>query len=273
MKLAPAWSRTIALDENNVPATNSLNSTPLPSAAYVDDSDVPKPVVLHLSVEVPPANTYANASLQHHYFAGLPDGQSPIVSPSYSQSDYGCAALVLEYGAGSALRKVVMDLKPGSYQLPPCTQVKTSVLAYRGASDFTPRFVPCSVGVTLCPGTIITNPARPVVTHGQKVQGSGPSGYNVISPGAARWWDLWWGSDGSIAPLATTAPDLLAQCSNLETVPAAGLLYRAYSSGVFMPCWGPAEFGSPENTNIQVTDGNTASVAMHLAWLRFFLEL
>src|SRR5687767_10287729 len=54
-------------------------------------------------------------------------GGQPFAAPSSSASD--CSSLVFEYGSGATSRKVRTDLRPGTYQLPPCETVRVSVFA------------------------------------------------------------------------------------------------------------------------------------------------
>jgi hypothetical protein len=49
--------------------------------------------------------------------------------PSESVAGVATGSLVFEYGVGATLRRVVLDLRPGSYQLPPCDQVTVYVVA------------------------------------------------------------------------------------------------------------------------------------------------
>jgi hypothetical protein len=44
-----------------------------------------------------------------------------------SSANVSTAKLIFEYGAGSVRRRVECDLRPGSYQLPPCNQVTVSI--------------------------------------------------------------------------------------------------------------------------------------------------
>lgn len=275
MRLESAAQRSFTLSDATVPASNNFGSQALAMAQFLSEGD-PQPVVMHVAAdlghayETPPGSYIENTATQAHYFAGLPSPMGASVL-SASPRNMGCAGIVLEYGAGPAVKRLVMDLKPGAYQLPPCTQVRTSLIAYRslGASSFQT----VNVSITLCGDDTIANPARPVVTAGGLVGGAVTTGFNVLSPAGARWWDVW--SDMyNLTFLDATAPDLVGQFNVSAALAPYGMspLYRGYSSGLFLPSWGPVEFGGVENTDVIVFDQNIAG-ANNYAWVRFFLEL
>jgi hypothetical protein len=263
---------SITLDTSTVPAANNIASQPVGVCSYVNIDNEPAPTVVHVSC----SNMFAdelvpNYSRQRHYFAGcLSAGGGPAVK-SLSAAGQGLAALILEYGAGPAVRTVLCDLKPGSYQLPPCTQVRASVLAYRSAAE--PLvFYGGDVSIAICGKQVISNPTRAVITHGGNISGAANTGYAISVPAQVRWWDAWCDFP-NIAPFATDAPTLLARGDTAASTPSGiGALIRDYTTGFFTPSWGPVEFGGVDSQTLVVSDMNLTGFATS-AWLQFYLEL
>lgn len=94
------------------------------------------------------------------------------------------AQLILEYGSGGVARVVTMDLRSGSYQLPPCEQVR--VLVTTAPLEGGP--VALKISGCLVKGQH-PNPTTPTYTYTNVVPVASPA--TVTVPDAARFVDVW----------------------------------------------------------------------------------
>lgn len=158
----------------------------------------------------------------------------------------GCAA-VLEYGCRGANRRVYMDWKPGSYNVPPCDYLSLSV------APFGTRFQ--------APGYTFMASAAPGVLDGAHVpQVSGLFGGNSFPVTIA-------------APAHAQAVDFLgSQPTSVVTAspgafPNVGpLIVRNNVTGVYLPPWGPVE--CQEDAVFTITDAITTDVVLITWYLR-----
>jgi hypothetical protein len=74
--------------------------------------DTPTPCTVHIGVALL-ASLSAGGRNSWDFVSETQDGGSNVAVGS----------LIFEYGAGAAKRRVTCDLRPGSYQLPPCNEV------------------------------------------------------------------------------------------------------------------------------------------------------
>jgi hypothetical protein len=236
-------------------------------------SKAPHPLVVHLSSDAPQSLVGASLNLSRamRWFVGAKNGGGAI---AVSPDNAGFVGLVLEYGAASAVRRVVMDWKPGSYQLPPCTYARASLLSYRtvGGAFITGG----KLSVALAVGRT-TNPARPEVTFGSSIIGTAAGGiatnWTAVLPSQVRWADLWadLGDPNTIDPGDSTAPQLVLRSTGARGCGIA-TLERDYVNKAGWPNWGPVEIGGIDSVSVNVACLNTSTPEIH-AWLRFWLEL
>lgn len=233
------------LTSTTVPSHTASTATPACQVRCTFDRATP--TVVHVSSGGDTASADPRNPTDYHLIGGL----SGLLVPTTIST----AMLVLEYGYGSVSRRIVCDLKPGSYQLPPSTQVKASVIPFvQGEGDAWND----DVLVRLAIATGHTQqPARPILTGGLSLEAAGTR--NIVTPAGTRWVDCW-----SDVELGATAP--IVKLLGLNMSP---LLQRDYTTGVFTPSWGPVETFGPGVTYTLVNSGSAAAYC----WVRFFLEL
>lgn len=140
-------------------------------------------------------------------------------------NDQGNASLVIDYGSGGALQRVLIDLRNGSYQLPACEQVNVYVRVERPAEDAGSFAPPCLVQGCLSPGRHPT-PSTPTYTFRRYELTS--AGVEVDIPANARWVDCWVENSTAANLYGAGAPVLSLRGSNAQ-------LIRDYTTGIWAP--------------------------------------
>lgn len=187
----------------------------------------------------------------------LPAGVTELIGTDpYPEGDGG--QIVLKYGAGAAARTIVMDLKPGSYQLPPCEAARCEVSAWSAPNAG--REAEIKVSACFVEGVLPASPARPVYSYQVTVVGGGYGNNRQMRvPPGARWVQL---------------------CTSINTEYARPIL-RLYAPGVSIlqdldadsfapPGGGPYELGG--KGEIAYLDNNNAGTQGD-CFVRFYLEL
>lgn len=121
----------------------------------------------------------------------LAAGLTPYKNPTNDQG----GALIVTYGAGGTERRLVCDLRPGSYALPPCESARVEALVWSRSFPFAGAF---SVSATFVPGSFAA-PSRFTHTYegisARYGQGStvyeGEFDAELVVPDGARWLTVW----------------------------------------------------------------------------------
>lgn len=164
-------------------------------------------------------------------------------------------ALIVDYGDLAGRHRVVADLRSGTYQLPAVTFAQISMLQWNS-------LVPTAAGV-LCSATLsrapVANPKMFTFTGGGEIAAAGSAVVRV--PFYAQFVDVWAnGWAGGIG--AANAPILRAETLGL---------YRDYTTGLFVPPWGPASYCGDAISTDSVTIEN-AGIAAVRVFAQFYLQ-
>jgi hypothetical protein len=267
-RLNPANTGVVDLGNDVVDAARTYQSQAITQGApsLQLDPDHPEPVTLFVSVSGPMDRN--NDPAGGELFLGFPDALAGV-----SAYGSGMAGLVVQYGVGSVSRVVAFDLRPGSYQLPACSYVKTSIIAYR---DGAPGFLSRSVGVTLVPGFVHPTPTRATVTCGLNISGPGPGaeiGFTAAVPAQARWVDIFADMPTGVAPADADAPQLRLRPASATPGRGGPSIDRDYVNEIYTPNWGPVELAAPVGQLLEFAQVNAACAADVRFWGRFWLEL
>lgn len=165
--------------------------------------------------------------------------------------------LVIDYGDMTGRHRVVADLRSGTYQLPSITFAQVYALAWAQAGTLNFGF---QAAAALSRGTVPNNP-KPLTYTGA---GTVTAGGSVLVPipyyaeAADIWANGWAGGIG-----APNAPVLRA---------AEVGLYRDYTTGLFVPPWGPYSLsGDALDTDaLTLENGGAADVR---CFCQFYLGL
>jgi hypothetical protein len=144
------------------------------------------------------------------------------VAMNAAASSMGTGQLIVEYGSGGAYERVAMDLRGGSYQLPPCEEVRVSVTTTE-VGAFLPAL---SIGGAITAGT---HPSPTVPTYTWRDEALATDA-TVGVPARARTVDCWIGNTTGAAIYGSGAPVL----SLLQNACQPQLI-RDYSLGVWAP--------------------------------------
>lgn len=154
-------------------------SLPLCKATF----SVPTACVLELSVANGAGTMEGGLGQRLVDFAA---GQDGAITGSDVANALGFA--VITYGAGQTQNRIVMDLRSGSYQLPPCTQVDVFVSSYFYTMDAGP-FAPSSlIAGAIVPGST-QQPAVP--TYTVPIELAAAVAGEIVIPDGARLVDCW----------------------------------------------------------------------------------
>lgn len=202
----------------------------------------PRSVSLHVRASGPPQSTFD--------FDGM--AQLPVLGGT----DAIGVVLIIDYGDLTGRHRVVADLRSGTYVLPAITFAQVYALAWAEAGALNFGF---SIAATLSRGQP-TNPKPFTYTGAGLIEAAGTRFVPV--PYYAQWVDIWAnGWSGGIGD--ATAPILRA---------AAVGLYRDYSSGLFVPPWGPVSLsGDALDTDAFIIEN--AGAAEVRVYCQFYLEL
>lgn len=195
-----------------------------------------------------------------HYMDGVApgvNGQQALELGAGDPSLIGQAAVnsgfvEVSYGSGACVQRLVMDLRPGSYQLPPIMQATVTARPWFNAGTFT---VPFAVEATLCEGSTPCG-SRPTYTVYAPLTAATPDTTRV--PDKARTVDAW----VYAVALGAGKPVLSIYDAGLSGFPS---LVRDYTSGVWAPPYPAPCFSS--GSNITMVSTVTCS-----AWVQFELD-
>jgi len=186
--------------------------------------DEPTPCVLSIGTHYTDG-TAPGVNGQQAYELGVGDPQMPGLVGVNS----GYVEVV--YGSGASVQRLVMDLRPGSYQLPPVQQATVTVKPWFNAGTF---IVPFSVDGALSVGAVASC-SRP--TYTVYVPLSANSADETRVPDKARTVDAW----VYAVALGAGKPVLSVYDTGLSGFPS---LIRDYTNGVWAPPYPAPCFGS-----------------------------
>jgi hypothetical protein len=130
------------------------------------------------------------------------------------------------YGSGAAVQRIVFDLRPGTYQLPPCTQVRANVLAYYdGANGGFGTAI--TVQGNIAAGHCGTAGSQPTFTIPVTLLAN--TSVQLLVPCKARYVDLFC---GNVTAIGTGKPVVKLYSVNNTGFPS---LVRDYVLGVWSP--------------------------------------
>jgi len=183
------------------------------------------------------------------------------------------SALEITYGSKGATKRVICDFKAGTYNLPPCEQVRVRGLFY--AAGAVPFHWLQSVNIQ----------TRVAFEYGSVPQGSrfvntagfllAPNGgaQNVQMPYGARWVDVEAStySDGTAIVLGTANNPILDVYGVPMYVPFTPIK-RDYVTPAFYPPWGPVEMSPLGSFRVNVTNNGNVAGKTPNVMVKFFLE-
>jgi hypothetical protein len=180
--------------------------------------------------------------------------------PSFASSpDVINGFVEVTYGSGSCQQRIVMDMRPGSYQLPPCQQVTVTAKPWF-TSNSVSMLNPLSFDATVAPGQGLVS-RRPTYTTYYSLTGS--AAVNVRVPDYACYVDCW----AKVAALGAGKPVLtLYPGTGGGTSFGFPSLIRDYTSGVWAPPQPAASFGCGELMQLVSTVTCEAWVQFELAF-------
>lgn len=238
------------------------SSTSAPAEVCRAVYTVPTPVVVHVQATKPDRDaTYATTPSDVHLFAGA-SGEFNSAVP-YA----GLAALVFEYGCGAVSRRVVSDLRSGSYALPPSERVSVALLAFAPIEE---NFAPdVDVAIAIAKGTI-SSPTRAVYTAGNSGIDNGDFIEKAV-PNGARWVDFWAteAAQSATSPILTLSDIIEGESEGTPMLSAAPRLVKNYVENTVFPHGGPYELMGNTGSVRLCNDGTGVG---NLIVLRFFLE-
>lgn len=138
---------------------------------------------------------------------------------------YGTGYITVEYGAAGTTQSVRLDLRGGSYQLPPCEEVRVTVTTAVQAT-----FLPAlNIVGSIVPG-VHPSPTVPTYTWRDEVLASGVSN-NVMVPPRARTVDCWVSNDDPTVPIYGSGAPVLCLAGDVM----CAQVIRDYALGVWAP--------------------------------------
>ncbi len=229
-------------------ASNVLNSDLIPQGQRLCAANfrTSTPSVVQIRVYVAEGSDY-NA-IGHQTLDFVAEGQAET---------YGNGVLIFEYGSGITLQRVAADLKSGSYQLPPCEQVRIYAACYFG-DEAIPEWSPAITVFGAIAEGVHLGSSRPTYT----IVGQQNITLNIDVPDNAREVDCYL---VNLDPQATTPPAVVLTLSP-DTRVGLPFLVRDYSTGVWTPPYPAQVNGSGQEFTL------TASEECGVA-VQFTLEL
>lgn len=214
--------------------------TPMKILARINQ-EPPKPVALHIRASA------ENSPFDFDGMANFPDlGGAGAIG----------FVLVIDYGDLSGRHRVCADFRSGTYELPAITFAQVGVLAWSQTGTL-------GFGIDAA-ATLSTSPvSKPkALTYTGAGLVAAAASVTVPVPYYAEWVDIWAnGWAGGIG--AASAPNLRG---------AEVGLYRDYTTGLFVPPWGPiALAGDALDTDVFTLEN--AGAAEVRCFAQFFLEL
>lgn len=231
------------------------NGDAVPTAFDMRDASTYQPMKLLARIELPTPRTVslhvrANADNSPFDFDGM--AQFPVLGGSGAIG----TVLIVDYGDMAGRHRVVADLRSGTYVLPAITFAQVNVLTWAETGTLNFGF---QASATLSRSQP-TNPKPFTYTGAGLIEAAGQRFVPV--PYYAQWVDIWAnGWAGGIG--AANAPIL----RGIELG-----LYRDYTTGLFVPPWGPVSLSgdSLDTDSVNIDNAGAAEVRVYC---QFYLEL
>ena len=193
----------------------------------------------------PPFPKFSSAAPSSAFQCGLLD-TSGVAFGALLPGVRARAALVLEYGIGSAGQKVYMDWRPGAYQVPPCEWARASILLW--GTDWNSLVQAYAAAASFATGRIDAHP--PTVT-GEGIMFAG-AGRSFAVPANARAFE--------VENISSTATPVITIAGTFVSA------VRNYATGAFVPGWSPLDSPIPGATVSITSDVDTSlRVTFYLA--------
>lgn len=196
-----------------------------------------------------------------HYLGGRPPGVNGQEAAEYAAGDPNLTSInggngfvEVIYGSGACTQRLVMDLRPGTYQLPPIMQATITATPW-----FNTGFIasPVNVDAALCEGSVSCG-SRPTYTVYVPLTGGVPASTQI--PDKARYYDAW----AYVTALGAGKP-VLSVYDGGGGFAGAPSLIRDYTSGV----WAPPYPGTCFQSRGSLTIASTVTCS---AWIQFELD-
>ena len=163
--------------------------------------------------------------------------------------------LVVDYGDLTGQHRLAADCRSGTYRLPACTFAQVYALQY---NTLTGTAFAATVSATL---SRALDPFPKMFTYTASGDIAAAASVTVPVPAYAQYNDLW--ANGWVGGIgAANAPILRAEKLGL---------YRDYTTGLFVPPWGPSSYAGDSATTDTVTIEN-AGPALVRVFAQFYLE-
>lgn len=215
----------------NVAGAIAVPATTLPNFASPGvglcrvQSDYPVPWVVHIDAR----NGGAVATSQR-MTCQFGNAYGPTMSAMEVGDTGGC--LVWEYGDGAIKKRLLTDLRPGTYELPPSTWVNVSVKCYAIDSTFNASgFGQIRVTGTISPGRVSV-PSQPMQSITLNLPALAALSYILAIPDGAIAIDAW---AGNYNVVAAVGPIIGISGGALSAYGGGMGLVRDYQSGVSIP--------------------------------------
>lgn len=264
LRLPEAEARSMPDGSSGSILINATNNTPtifnsgdvVGAGTYVCGVDYAKPTPCVLTIGTSIVSG-AKPGVQGVQSVCLPAGQSAYDAGGHS-SNMSMGFVEVTYGVGAGLQRLVMDMRPGTYQLPPSTQVRVSALGYYYTANGGFK-QPLNFNAAIAPG-YVGKGSDP--TFGQFVGLLAATAVATIQvPDKARWVDCW---ALNVVALGAGKP-VLSLYSDQET--GFPSLVRDYTSGIWAPPYEARCFGGTQSLTATII----STVACD-AWIQFGLE-
>jgi len=244
-------SRSVPFDMTGVIPLGTQQDELLASFSAAEFPRKARPLVCHVNVK----------SLNTSGLLELPAGGSfddwPPEDPPNTPADVDSGFLIFEYGDGSASRRIMTDLKSGTYQLPPSIEARVFANVY--TNNTLPFLHQCQVSACLSEGWM-SNPTRPVYSWMQPI-GAGSSWSSFI-PDGARWVQVMLGTQ-EVPGSGTNV---------LRFVGGGASIYMDWAGNVFVPPVQPVELGPRYSEDTWGLFNDGADNITYGTAVRFFLE-
>lgn len=240
---SPAASGLVSYElGETIPATFAMRdaSTYQPAKLLARiENEHPKPVALHLRASV------AGSTFD---FDGM--AQQPTLAVAGTPG----LVLIIDYGDLSGRHRLVADLRSGTYQLPAVTFAQVSVLFWDPGGSATFGFQAAAA----CSNCILSSPKYLTYTAAGDMIAAATALIEI--PYYAQFVDCW--ANGWATGIGGVGAPILR-------APEVGL-YRDYTTGLFVPSWGPISL-SGDSLDTDVLTLENAGPATVRAFVQFYL--
>ncbi len=197
----------------------------------------PVPLALHVNVSAEGATFDASAMANQSTF---------LFGPGL--------VLIIDYGDLSGQHRLLADARSGTYRLPACTFAQVYALQYNSLAGLA---FALNIGCTLS-RMLDSEPKPYTFTFGGDLAAAATIGVHI--PPYAQFVDLW--ASGWVGGIgAANAPILRAEDLGL---------YRDYTTGLFVPPWGPISYNG-DGVSTETVDIENAGPATARVFLQFYL--